>query len=177
MEYYSAIFPTLTLLELNYRYCPHGNFLHLKIHHSIFLALCTAMPYTQQTLKRTEGGKHQKEKSCRKFSGRLMEVSPLSSCPQQNVSGARVEKSRHQHSIVLMCSHACSVAQSCPTLCNPMDYGPPGSFVMAFPRQEHWRRLPFPSPGDLPNPGIELTSPALTGVFFYHWTTWEAPLC
>ena len=118
MEYYSAIFPTLTLLELNYRYCPHGNFLHLKIHCSIFLALCTAMPYTQQTLKRTEGGKHQKEKSCRKFSGGLMEVSPLSSCPQQNVSGARVEKSSHKHSIVLMGSHACSVAQSCPTLCN-----------------------------------------------------------
>ena len=32
---------------------------------------------------------------------------------------------------------------------------------MGFPRQEHWRGLPFPSPGDLPDPGIELTSPAL----------------
>ena len=30
-----------------------------------------------------------------------------------------------------------------------------------FPRQEHWSGLPFPSPGDLPNPGIEPTSPAL----------------
>ena len=32
---------------------------------------------------------------------------------------------------------------------------------MGFSRQEYWRGLPFPSPGDLPNPGIEPGSPAL----------------
>ena len=32
---------------------------------------------------------------------------------------------------------------------------------MGFPRQEYWSGLPFPSPGDLPNPGIELKSPTL----------------
>ena len=32
---------------------------------------------------------------------------------------------------------------------------------MGFPRQEYWSGLPFPSPGDLPDPGIELASPAL----------------
>ena len=32
---------------------------------------------------------------------------------------------------------------------------------MGFSRQEHWRGLPFPLPGDLPNPGIKLVSPAL----------------
>ena len=32
---------------------------------------------------------------------------------------------------------------------------------MEFPRQEYWSGLPFSSPGDLPNPGIELRSPAL----------------
>ena len=32
---------------------------------------------------------------------------------------------------------------------------------MGFSRQEYWRGLPFPSPGDLPDPGIELRSPAL----------------
>ena len=37
---------------------------------------------------------------------------------------------------------------------------------MGFPRQEHWSGLPFPSPGDLPNPGIEHMSPALVGRFF-----------
>ena len=31
---------------------------------------------------------------------------------------------------------------------------------MEFPRQEHWSGLPFPSPGDLPHPGIEPASPA-----------------
>ena len=37
---------------------------------------------------------------------------------------------------------------------------------MGFPRQEHWSGLPFPSPGDLPNPGIEPACPALAGRFF-----------
>ena len=37
---------------------------------------------------------------------------------------------------------------------------------MGFPRQEYWSGLPFPSPGDLPNPGIGPTSPALAGEFF-----------
>ena len=37
---------------------------------------------------------------------------------------------------------------------------------MGFPRQEYWSGLPFPSPGDLPNPGIERASPALAGWFF-----------
>ena len=40
---------------------------------------------------------------------------------------------------------------------------------MGFSRQEYWSGLPFPSPGDLPNPGIKLTSfasPALAGRFF-----------
>ena len=51
---------------------------------------------------------------------------------------------------------------------------------MGFPRQECWNRLPFPSPGDLPDPGIKPGSPTLQavallfellgklpGVFFY----------
>ena len=37
---------------------------------------------------------------------------------------------------------------------------------MGFPRQEYRSGLPFPSPGDLPDPGIEHTSPALAGGFF-----------
>ena len=40
---------------------------------------------------------------------------------------------------------------------------------MGFSKQEHWSGLPFPPPGDLPNPGIEpasLASPALAGGFF-----------
>ena len=38
---------------------------------------------------------------------------------------------------------------------------PPGSSVfVGFPRPEYWSGWPFPSPGDLPNPGIELVPPA-----------------
>ena len=36
---------------------------------------------------------------------------------------------------------------------------------MKFPKQEHWSGLPFPSPGDLSDPGIEPGSPALAGGF------------
>ena len=49
---------------------------------------------------------------------------------------------------------------------------------MGFPRQEYWSALSFPSPGGLPNPGIEpasLASPALVGGFFTTNTTWEGP--
>ena len=37
---------------------------------------------------------------------------------------------------------------------------------MGFPRQEYWSGLPFPSPGDLLNPGTEPASPALAGELF-----------
>ena len=50
---------------------------------------------------------------------------------------------------------------------------------MVFSRQEYSSGLPFPPPGDLPNPGIEPespTSPALADGFFIHWATWEALL-
>ena len=46
---------------------------------------------------------------------------------------------------------------------------------MGFPRQEYWSGMPFPSPGDLPNPGIKPTSPALASGFFTTSATWEAP--
>ena len=46
---------------------------------------------------------------------------------------------------------------------------------MEFSRQEHWSGLPFPPPGDLPNPGIEPASlMSLTGKFFTTSATWEA---
>ena len=40
-------------------------------------------------------------------------------------------------------------------------HGHMASLSMGFSRQEYWSGLPFPSPGDLPNPGIEPKSPAL----------------
>ena len=53
------------------------------------------------------------------------------------------------------------VAQSCPTLCDLMDCSLPGSSVMGFSRQEYWSGSLFPSPGDLPDPGIKPRSPTL----------------
>ena len=41
-----------------------------------------------------------------------------------------------------------------------------GLLSMGFFRQEYWSRLPFPSPGDLSDSGIELASPDLAGGFF-----------
>ena len=60
------------------------------------------------------------------------------------------------------------VAQSCMTLCEPMDCSPPGSSVHMIlqsripeskKKKEYWSGLPFPSPGDLPYPGIKSWSP------------------
>ena len=47
-----------------------------------------------------------------------------------------------------------------------MDYSPPGFSVHGILQQEYWSVLPFPSPGDFPDPGIKLKSPALAGGFF-----------
>ena len=57
------------------------------------------------------------------------------------------------------------VSQSRLTLCDPLDCIPPSSFVMGFSRQESWSGLSFPSPGDLPDPGIEPGSPALQTLY------------
>ena len=53
------------------------------------------------------------------------------------------------------------------------------SLSIGFSRQEHWSGLPSPPAGDLPHPGIELTSltsPALAGRFFTTSTTWEVQI-
>ena len=52
------------------------------------------------------------------------------------------------------------VAQSCMTLCNPVDCSPPGSPVHGDSPGRNTCGLPCPLPGDLPNPEIELRSPA-----------------
>ena len=46
---------------------------------------------------------------------------------------------------------------------------------MGFSRQEYWSGLPYPPPGDLPDPRIEPTSPVsyIAGGFFTYWATWK----
>ena len=52
------------------------------------------------------------------------------------------------------------VVKSCPILVTPWTVALQAFLSMGFSRQEHWSGLPFPSPGDLPKPGIEPQSPA-----------------
>ena len=70
--------------------------------------------------------------------------------------------------------------QSCPILCDLWTVANQAPLSMGFSRKEYWSGLPFPSPWDLPNPGIEptfLTSHALTLASRFSTTsaTWEAP--
>ena len=53
------------------------------------------------------------------------------------------------------------VTKLCPALVTPWTVAHQAPLSMRFSRQEHQRGLPFPSPGDIPDPGIEPGSPAL----------------
>ena len=54
-----------------------------------------------------------------------------------------------------------SCMRVCPTLCDIMDCSLPVPLSIGFTRQDYWSGLPFPPPpGDLPDPGIEPSSPA-----------------
>ena len=64
------------------------------------------------------------------------------------------------------CCCCCLAAKSCPTLWQTHCKAHQAPLSMGFSRQEYWNGLPFPSLGDLPNPGIEPVSPALAGRFF-----------
>ena len=66
--------------------------------------------------------------------------------------------------------------QLCLTFCDPMDCSPPDASVHGFSRQEYYSGLPFPSPGDLLDLGIEpqsLMSYASTGRYFASSATWK----
>ena len=74
--------------------------------------------------------------------------------------------------------HAKSL-QLCPTLCDPMNWSPPGSSIHGILQARILEWVACPPPGDLPDPGIKpasLMSPALAGGLFTTSTTWEAPL-
>ena len=52
------------------------------------------------------------------------------------------------------------VSKMCPALVTPWTVAYKAPLSMGFPRQEYWSGLPFPSPGNLPDPGIKPRSPA-----------------
>ena len=55
------------------------------------------------------------------------------------------------------------VTQSCRLFVTPWTVAHQALLSMEFSGQEYWNGLPFPSPGDLPNPGIQSEAPALAG--------------
>ena len=62
---------------------------------------------------------------------------------------------------------ACSQSLSCVWLfVTPWTVAHQAPLSKGFPRQEYWSGLPFPSSGELPDPGTELTSPTLASEFF-----------
>ena len=66
--------------------------------------------------------------------------------------------------------------QSCPTLCDPMDWSSQAPLSVGFSRQEYWSGFPCLSPGDPPNPGIKpalLLSLALAVGFFTTLPPWR----
>ena len=60
-----------------------------------------------------------------------------------------------------------TVVQSCLSLCDPMDGSLPGSSVHGILQARVLDGLPFSSPGDLPNPGIEPGSPARRQIIYH----------
>ena len=80
----------------------------------------------------------------------------------------------------LITNSSCVYAQLCPTLCTPWTIARQTLLSLELSRQEYWSGLPFPLPGNLPHPGVELAHlvpPALAGGFFTHCATWEASSC
>ena len=81
---------------------------------------------------------------------------------------------------VSVCARSCACTlflQLYPTLCGPMDRRPLGFSVHGISQARMLEQAAFPTPGDLPDPGIKpasLASPALAGGFFTTSTTWEA---
>ena len=76
---------------------------------------------------------------------------------------------RSNMDLVIEKSMLCLVTQLCLTVCSPMDCKAPLS--MGFSRQEYWSGLPFLTPEDFLDSGLELmsvVSPSLAGRFFYH---------
>ena len=69
--------------------------------------------------------------------------------------------------------HVCSVTS---VVSNSLTLWTVVCLSMGFSRQEYWSGLPHPPPGDLPNPEIKSTFPALAGGFFTHQATGEAQL-
>ena len=67
--------------------------------------------------------------------------------------------------MIPLCLKQVLVPQLCPTLCNPMNYiACQAPLSIESSRQDYWSEYLFPSPRDLPNPGIEPRSPVFQAI-------------
>ena len=99
----------------------------------------------------------------------LIDLLPPGTSPKSSISS-------FSYLCVYVCTHICTLS-SVWLFVTPLTVACQAPLSMGFSRQEYWSRLPFSSPGDLSDPGIEtesLASPALAGWILYHYTTWEA---
>ena len=108
--------------------------------------------------------------------------SPL--CPEMDTAVASSRDKRHLRAVQRPCrpgaqASTCVLSfQSCPTLCDPVDFSLKGPSVRGILQARILKGCPCSPPGDLPHPGTEpmsLVSPALAGGFFTTSITWEAP--
>ena len=81
----------------------------------------------------------------------------------------------NEKSCFIVC--VCSIAQSCPILCDPMDIACQAPLSMGFLRQKYWSGVPLPSPGDRPKPGIELASPVAPALAYRFLKNYLFKLC
>ena len=95
------------------------------------------------------------ESHSKSWGHRLLKVSGLYYIKKKEIFVDLNEKKAWVWVFVLLCIVRMH-AQSCPTLCSPMNCSPPGSSVHGISQARYWRRLAFPPLGDLPDPGTEL---------------------
>ena len=86
------------------------------------------------------------------------------------------------HRVVGMCSCCAYVLSHAWLFVTLWTVAHQADLSMGFFRQDYWSELPFPIPGDLPDPGIEPESPvSLVSIscigrwILYNWAIWEAP--
>ena len=98
---------------------------------------------------------------CRCTAKQFFQNAPQYSCPSWPLP--EIYHQANSCPQVLTLGSCCLVAKLCPTLVTPRTIARQVPFFMEHSRQEYWSRLPFPSPGDLPDPRPGPKSPALAG--------------
>ena len=85
---------------------------------------------------------------------------------QKTIWGLWEQLVQYEYSLYAAAAAAAKLLQSCPTLCDPTDYSPPGSPIPGILQARTLEWVAISSAGYLPDPGFESTSPAFAGRFF-----------